>query len=181
MSRRFVVLSFVLLLVFQLAPLSANACEKGATCEVDRSCEKTETGVRCTIKAKGETTVASVRECVRSMAPKHLEMEGVKMSFEEIEGGIVVVKTAGDSETITKLHAMAEACGKNDAGGCAKGAHHHKAANAGGCAKGEHHHKAADAGCCSKGERVQKADAGCCSKAASKDCKYKTGTATKSS
>ncbi len=164
MSRRFIVLSFTLLLVLQLAPLSANACEKGAACDVDRSCEMTETGVRCTIKAKGETTVNSVRECVRSMAPKHLQMEGVKMSFEEIEGGIVVVSTAGDSEITKKLHAMAESCGKDDAGGCAKGAHHHKAA---------------DAACCAKGEHVQKADASCCSKAASKDCESKTGTAAK--
>jgi len=165
MSRRFIVLSFTLLLILQLAPLSANACEKGATCEVDRSCENTETGVRCTIKAKGETTVASVRDCVRSMAPKHLEMEGVKLTFEEIEGGIVIVGTAGDSEIITKLHAMAESCGKTDAGGCAKSAHHNKAA---------------DAACCAKGEHVQKADASCCSKAASKDCESKTGAAAKS-
>jgi hypothetical protein len=181
MTRRFIALNFTLLLVLTLAPLTANACEKGATCEVDRSCEKTETGIRCTIIAKGETTVTTVRECVRSMAPKHLEMEGVKMSFEEIEGGIVVVSTAGDSEIITKLHAKAESCGKNDVGGCAKGAHHTKAADAGGCVKGSHHHKAADAACCAKSEHVQKADASCCPKATSKDCESKAGTAAKSS
>lgn len=164
MSRRFVVLSFALLLVVQLTPLSATACEKGTTCEVDRSCEKTETGVRCTIRAKGETSVASVRACVRSMAPKHLQMEGVKMSFEEIEGGIVVVSTAGDSEIIKKLYAVAESCGKDHGGACAKG----------------EHHKTGDAGSCAKGEHAQKADASCCSKAVSKDCESKTRTAAKS-
>ncbi len=173
MSRKSIVLSFALLLVLQLAPLSASACAKGANTEVDRKCEATETGIRCTMTATGEMTAEAVRERVRSMAPNHLQTEGVELKFEEIEGGIVVVATASDPEIIEQLQAKTAGCAKGPAEGCAKGAHH-KAAKAEGCAKGAHHQAAKAEGCakgaksedCAKCPHHQGADAADCAKGA---------------
>ena len=198
MSRKSIVLSFALLLVLQLAPLSASACAKGADGEVDRQCETTETGIRCTMTATGEMTAEAVRERVRSMAPNHLQTEGVELKFEEIEGGIVVIATASDPEIIEQLQAKTASCAKGPAEGCAKGAHHqgakgegcpkgaksedctkcphHQGAKGEGCAKGAHHGAGTEGGC-AKGAHAQKKDGGCCSKTAEKDCPSKAQAA----
>ena len=103
----------------KIAVWICQGCDIGKSCDVERSCEKTDTGVRCTILAKGETTVDQVRECVRSCAGKHHSTEGVSVSFEEIDGGIAVVRSATDAETIKALQAHAEGCAKkHDGHGC---------------------------------------------------------------
>lgn len=118
MNRRLVFLSLIVLLIAQLAPTSATACDK--SCDVERSCEKTDSGIRCTILAKGETTIDQVRKCVQSCASKHHSSEGVTVTFEEIEGGIAIIRAATDAETIKVLHEHAEGCAKNHHGCCAK-------------------------------------------------------------
>jgi hypothetical protein len=141
MKRRLVFLSLTVLLISQLAPASAIACDKGKECDVERTCEKTESGVRCTIIAKGETTVEELRKCVSSCAGKHHSGEGVTVTFEEIEGGIAVIRTGSDADTIEALQAHADGCAKDHKGCCAK-------AHADGCAKA---HK----GCCAKAHAKQ--------------------------
>jgi hypothetical protein len=186
MSRKLIVLSFALLLVLQLVPLSAFACAKSANCEVDRKCETTESGVRCTMTATGEMTAETVRERVRSMAPNHLQTEGVDLKFEEIEGGIVVIATSSDPAVIEQLQAKAAGCAKGPAKGCAKEAKsagcekcpHHQGANNAGCAKRAHHGAGAEGGC-AKAAHARKRDGSCCSKAVAKDCPSKEKTTEK--
>jgi hypothetical protein len=136
MKRRLVFLSLTVLLISQLVPASAIACDKGKECDVERTCEKTESGVRCTIIAKGETTVEELRKCVSSCAGKHHSGEGVTVTFEEIEGGIAVIRTSSDADTIEALQAHADGCAKEHKGCCAKAhAKQVKAEEGHGCAK----------------------------------------------
>ncbi len=120
MKHRLVFLSLTVLLITQLVPASAFACDKGNECDVERTCEKTESGVRCTIIAKGETTTEELRQCARSCASTHHSSESVTVTFEEIEGGIAVIRTATDADTIKALHTHADGCAKGDKGCCAK-------------------------------------------------------------
>ncbi len=110
MNRRYVYLSLIVLLVAQLIPAAAFACSK--ECDVERSCKKTESGVRCTIIAKGESSVDELRKCARSCATKHHSGEGDSVTFEEIEGGIAVIRTGADAATIKALQAHADGCAK---------------------------------------------------------------------
>ena len=59
MTRRITLLSLALLLALSLTPTIVTACGDGTTCDVERSCEKTDNGIRCTVKAKGDTSVAT--------------------------------------------------------------------------------------------------------------------------
>jgi hypothetical protein len=126
-----------------VASPSAFAGEQGKTCDVERTCEKTETGYRCIIKAKGETDVVAVRECVRNCSSKDCKPEGVKVTIEDIEGGAVVTCSSDDPELVKKMHAMASGCAKEAGHSC--------------CAEGEAHaaskkdcDHAAGTKCCSK-------------------------------
>ncbi len=108
-----------------------DACEKSKTCDVERTCEKTDTGYRCTIKAKGETDIAELRECVRSCSSsKDCKPEGVTVTIEDIDGGVVVTCSSDDPEKVKEMHAMAS--------GCSTVGHHSS------CAKGEAHEATKD-------------------------------------
>ncbi|MCP4903089.1 MAG: hypothetical protein GY906_39500 [bacterium] len=139
-SRLFPILLVAVALL--VASPSAIACEKGTTCDVERICEKTDNGYRCTIKAKGETSVSELRECVRGCSSKDCKPEGVTVAIEDIDGGVTVTCSSDDPEKVKAIHAMAS--------GCTKEGHHSC------CAKGEAHacskdcdHAAAKK-CCSK-------------------------------
>ncbi len=154
MIRRPVVTLFVVALTLTAAAGFVSACDHGSDgCTVDRTCEKTETGMRCTVKAKGETTPEAVRACVRKHVNQH-QMEGVGVTFADIEGGVVVTQVGATPEAIAALQAKAAGCAKDaDAAvhaGCAK----HEAAHEG-CAKTA----AAKDGCCAK-KADAKAEAG---------------------
>ena len=143
MRGRLSVLMMLVAVALLVASPSATAGEQGKTCDVERTCEKTETGYRCVIKAKGETDVAAVRECVRSCSSKDCKPEGVKVTIEDIEGGAVVTFSSDDPEQVKKMHAMASGCTKEAGHSC--------------CAKGEDHaasqincDHAAGTKCCSK-------------------------------
>lgn len=126
MNRRLVLLSLTLLLIGQLAALPAGACEKSEECKVERSCETTDTGIRCTIKATGDD-LKKVQECTGS-CKEHCTKDGVTVTVEEIEGGIVVTRAATDPEMIKKLQAHTGACCHHHSGHegcCKKAAHEH--------------------------------------------------------
>ena len=93
MNRKTLYLSLAVALVLALGTPIVNACDGETKCDVERKCEKSETGVRCTITAKGETTADQVRECVRKCAGSADHAENVTVTFEDTEGGVVVVKT----------------------------------------------------------------------------------------
>ncbi len=118
MTRRILVLTVSAALVVALIPSLASACKETGC---DRSFEKLDNGIRITILAKGETDVATLREKVRGCTGSHA-MEGVKTSFEEIEGGIIVSRVSDNAEMVKKLHAKAAEHGE-----------HHK------CSHGEKH------------------------------------------
>jgi hypothetical protein len=126
-----------------VASPSALAGEQGKTCDVERTCENTENGYRCIIKAKGETDVAAVRECVRSCTTKDSMPEGVTVTIEDTEGGAVVTCSSDDPELVKEMHLATSACTKEAGQSC--------------CAKGEAHaackkdcDHAAGTMCCSK-------------------------------
>lgn len=125
MKHRLVLLSLAVLLLGQLVAMPAGACEKTEDCNVDRSCEKTETGIRCTLKAAGDD-LEKVRRCANA-CKENCTMDGVTVTVEETDEGIVVTRTATDPEIVKKLQAHAKACCHHHAG--------HKGAGHKGCDK----------------------------------------------
>ena len=138
MNRKTLYLSLAAALVLALGTPIVNACDGETKCDVERKCEKSETGVRCTITAKGETTADQVRECVRKCAGSADHAENVTVTFEDIEGGVVVVKTGADEKTIEALQAKAEGCAKAAEAGkaCCSKAHAAKAVEGKDCPHG---------------------------------------------
>ncbi len=143
MIRKTLYLTLAVAFVLTLGTPIVNACGDDAKCDVDRTCEKSETGVRCTIIAKGETTADQVRECVRKCAGSAEHCDKVTVTFEDVDGGIAVVKTSSDEAAVKALHAKADGCAKaaKDGKGCCSKAHAAKTAEGTDCphAKADSH------------------------------------------
>lgn len=137
MNRKSLYLGLAVALVLALGTPIVNACTGDAACDVVRTCEKTDAGMRCTIIAKGETTADQVRECVRTCAGSAEHADNVTVTFEDVDGGVVVIKTGADEQAVAALHTMADSCAKAE--GCAKTASAGK-----GCCKKAGAEKAAD-------------------------------------
>lgn len=152
MIRKTLFLVLAVALVLTLGTPIVNACDDDAKCNIERTCEKSKTGIRCTIIAKGETTADQVRECVRKCAGGAEHADNVTVTFEDIDGGIAVVKTGSDEKAVEALHSKAE--------GCAKAAE----AGKGCCSKG-HDAKATEGKDCPHSAGKTAAHSGCCSKA----------------
>lgn len=119
MKRNFtLMIVIVAILALSFASNSALACGKAKCSEVS-SCEteKTADGFRRTMKAKDNAEVTALREMVRTCTERSSK-EDVYVSFEEIEGGIVITASATDPEVIEALHAKADACASGHCGGC---------------------------------------------------------------
>jgi hypothetical protein len=110
----------VAILVLSFASNSALACERAKCCEANCETEKTADGFRCTMRAEDDTEVAKLREMVKSCSA-HSSMEGVDISIEEIEGGVVMTHSATDAVVIEALHAKADACASCKCGSCSHG------------------------------------------------------------
>jgi len=173
MFRRSVSIVFALFLALAVGQGVVLACGEGTTCNVERKCTKTDTGMTCVVKAKGETTVDQVRACVRKHADSHHKMEGVTVEVKDIEGGIEIVMTADSPDALKALQEHGASCCAKHEGGCEK----HEA----GCDKHAAVH-AKDHDCskdCSKDCPHAKAPADTaaptahdCSKDCSKDCPH---------
>jgi hypothetical protein len=170
MIRRTVLVALIVVVAGALAPAPGIACGNP---EIEKSVEKLDNGVRCTLRVKGDADVAALREHVRSCAGSHTE-EGVKIAFEEIEGGIIVSRTADDPELAKKLQARAEAwikgtCSKKACPHAKKGCSHAKTK------KGSSHAKTKKG--CSHAKTKEgcphaKAAHGCSKKSAKKSCPH---------
>jgi len=190
MIRRSVIFLFSICLVLTLGQGVAAACSVDSECDIERTCTKTDDGMTCVIKAKGETTVDDVRKCAREHVKTSPMHEGVSVKVEDIDGGVRVAMTATTADGIKTLQAHAEAgCEKvaKAEKGCdhhvkavavEKGCDHHAKVKKAEVSKGCPHEKEAakaevakSEGCCSKGEKTAKADVekskGCCSKGTS--------------
>jgi len=110
MFRRSVRIGLAICLALTLGNGVAMACGDGAKCDVERTCTKTEEGMTCVIKAKGETTVDQVRDCVREHAGDRHKMEGVTVELKDIEGGIEVLMTTDSPDALKALHAHGTGC-----------------------------------------------------------------------
>lgn len=114
MTRRTVSLLVALLMAGGFAT-GASAAKEGdcgggrPACEC--SCEKTDDGVRCTILARGDTSVAEVRERVRGCVDSCGAAEGVTIAFEDVDGGIAVIFSAEDPRVVEGLHERSDGCG----------------------------------------------------------------------
>lgn len=156
MIRKTLYFTLAAVVVFGLGTAAAAACDGGAMCNVKRTVEKTETGIKCTIIAQGDTTAEQVRTCIREHKADHAD--NVTVGFEDVDGGIVVIQTGADEAAVSALHAKADNC----AGGksCARDA------DSGNTCCNRHHHcaKAADdcQGCCKKGHGAKAADGSTC-------------------
>jgi len=109
----------IAVLALSLASNAAMACEKAKCCEAKCETEKMADGFRCTMKATADAEVAKLREMVKNCSA-HSSMEGVDISIEEIEGGIVMTHTATDAEVIEALHAKADGCASGKCGSCSQ-------------------------------------------------------------
>jgi len=139
MNRNHKIISLAVLLSVALAPVWVGAATSDATCNFDRKVEKTADGVRCTFTAKDSTEAAKLQACVKKCGAADCASEGVTVTYEATDDGIVVIQTADTEEGVKALHAAADACAK-------------------GCSKAE-----ASASCCHK--RDKKA---CCDRAGDK-------------
>lgn len=152
MIRKSLYLCLAAAVIFAVGASVAAAADGCPTCNVKRTTEKTDTGIRCTIIAQGDTTAEQVRKCVRANHAD--EGDNVTVSFEDVDGGIVVVQTGANADAVAALHAKADTCAKGKT--CAK------AAGGTGCCKHHHGAKAADQGqgCCKHhhGDKAAKGD-----------------------
>ena len=174
MIRRSVIFLFSICLVLTLGQGVAAACSVDGECDVERTCTKTDDGMTCVIKAKGETTVDDVRKCAREHVKTSPMHEGVSVKVEDIDGGVRVAMTATTADGIKALHAhAADGCAK--AKKVKKGCDHHakaeKVVSSTGCAHAQKATKAEakkSKGCCAKAEKTAKAETekskGCCAK-----------------
>jgi hypothetical protein len=122
MIRRSLTIVFSLCVVLTFGYGFADACTDVAKCDVERTCTKTENGMTCVVKAKGETTAEDVRKCVRTHVAKTGQAEGVTVKIEDIDGGIQVAMMATSEEGIKALQAHSGGCCAHKA---AKGCDHH--------------------------------------------------------
>ncbi len=156
MKRNFtLMIVIVAVLALSLGAGPAMACGKAKCSEVSNcKTEKTADGFRCTMMAKDESEVEALREMVRSCA-EHKAKDDVYVSFEDIEGGVVMIASATDPDVIEKLHARADACAGGECG-CGGGCHDGCGCQGGctcdhDCCKGE---KAVGHTCGGKGDTV---------------------------
>jgi hypothetical protein len=139
MNRNHKIIGLAVLLSVALAPAWVGAGGSDATCNFDRKVEKTADGVRCTFTAKDGTDAAKLQACVKKCGMGDCAGEGVTVTYEATDDGIVIIQTADTEEGIKALHAAADACST-------------------GCSKAE-----ASASCCSKGDKKD-----CCARACDK-------------
>jgi hypothetical protein len=137
MNRRYKFIGLALLLCVAFAPVLIAAGDSVVKCSFDREVEKTADGIRCTITAKDGTEAAELRDCVKKCGVGDSAGEGVTVTYEETDDGIVITQTADSEEGVKALHAAADSCAK-------------------GCTKAE-----ASASCCRKGDKKA-----CCGRAA---------------
>ena len=126
MIRKLTLIAMAAALVLPVTTAWATSCHSDAKaqeprCDVDRTCENLDNGIRCTIKAKGETTEAQVRECVRRCHGAASPAEGVTVEITDIAGGVVVTTTASDAEMVNHLQEHGGVCAKAGAGHHAEG------------------------------------------------------------
>ncbi len=129
MNRNHKIISLAVLLAVALTPVLVGAGESDATCSFDRKVEKTADGVRCTLTAKDGAEAAKLQACVKKCGAGDCAGEGVTVTYEATDDGIVITQTADTEEGVKALHAAADAYAK-------------------GCSKTE-----ASASCCRKGDR----------------------------
>jgi len=129
MNRNYKIICLAVLVSVALAPVLVGAGGSDATCSFDRKVEKTADGVRCTFTAKDGTEAAKLQACVKKCGAGDCAGEGVTVTYEATDDGIVITQTADTEEGVKALHAAADACAK-------------------GCSKTE-----ASASCCRKGDR----------------------------
>jgi hypothetical protein len=144
MRRRGVMVLLGIVLAATAAVAVAN--EGGQACPAGNwKVEKVDKGVRCTVTVKEGGDVAALRAKVRECCAK-CGPEGSTVAFEEVEGGIVVIRTATDPAVVTAIQAMGEkcmggkGCAKAHAEGSGKGCDKAHAEGAAGC---PHHQKEA--------------------------------------
>ena len=136
MNRYHKIVGLAILLSVALAPVLVDADASEAKCSFDRKVEKTEDGVRCTFTAKDGTEAAMLQDCVKKCGAGDCGGEGVTVTYEATDDGIVIIQTADSEEGVKALHAAADSCAK-------------------GCSKTE-----ASASCCRKGDNKA-----CCDRA----------------
>lgn len=139
MNRNHKIISLAVLLSVALAPVWVGAGGSDATCNFDHKVEKTPDGVRCTFTAKDGTEAAKLQACVKKCGAGDCSSEGVTVTYEATDDGIVVIQTADTEDGVKALHAATDACAK-------------------GCSKAE-----ASASCCLKGDKKA-----CCDRAGDK-------------
>ena len=139
MNRNYKIICLAVLVSVALAPVLVGAGESDATCSFDRKVEKTADGVRCTFTASDGTEAAELQACVKKCCAGDCAGEGVTVTYETTDDGIVIIQTADTEEGVKALHAAADAC-------------------ATGCSKTE-----ASASCCRKGDKKA-----CCDRAGDK-------------
>lgn len=137
MYRNHKIISLAVLLFVAFAPVLVGAGGSDATCSFDRKVEKTADGVRCTFTAKDGTEAAELQACVKKCGAGDCAGEGVTVTYETTDDGIVIIQTADTEEGVKALHAAANAC-------------------ATGCSKAE-----ASASCCHKGDKKACCDRAC--------------------
>jgi hypothetical protein len=138
MTRRGVLV--LLGLVVAATAVVAVADDGGQACPAaNRKVEKIDNGVRCTVTVAEGGDVAALRAHVKGCKCEGWP-EGATVSYQDVDGGVVVTRTSTDPEVVKKLQAKAEGCaaGAGTGKGCCKG---HGEGHGEGAADCPHHQK----------------------------------------